>query len=196
MLSFLNDKIAPINSLAISVLLTLLIFSAAPVNAQRNDHLTKEEIELVSFHQEIDKRMEVYAKAVERRFLRLNGTRSLNKKELKSLKKDSEKWGELPKGSQTKMLSDIDKIIDEAISKIEDVADRDTKSDPLAKAVYILSDSAKTFIPRLKSIRDRSGEARERAIINNTISQCSDIIAASAKLQRPSKKKSKKKKNI
>ena len=174
--------------------LIISFFFSTEIHAQRKDHLTKQEIELVSFYQEIDKRMEVYTKAVERRFLRLNGASSLSKKELKRLGKDSEKWGELPKGSQTKMLADIDKIIDEAINKIEDVADRDMKNGLLAKAVYILSDSAKTFIPRLKAIREKADGAREIALINNAISQCSDIIEASTKLERPSKKKSKKKK--
>jgi len=195
MVGFSNNKIHSKISFVVATLLVFLVFSASQVSAQRKDHLTKEEIELVSFHQEIDKRMEVYTKAVERRFLRLNGAQSLSKKELKRLRKDSEKWGELPEGSQTKMLSDIDKIIDEAISKIEDVADRDVKSGLLAKAVYILSDSAKTFVPRLEAIRGKSKEAREIAILNNAISQCTDIITASAKLKRPSKKKSKKKKN-
>lgn len=175
-------------------LVTITIVTSA-ASAQGKDHLTNEEIELVSFYQEIDKRMEVYAQAIERRFLVLNGTQSQSKNDLKDLKKDSEKWGELPKGSQTKMLSDIDNIIDEAISKIEDVADRDMESELLANAVYILSDSARTFIPRLEAIRDKTDSAREVAIINNAISQCSDIIEASAKIERPSKKKNKKKKN-
>ncbi|NNF00596.1 MAG: hypothetical protein HKN25_16375 [Pyrinomonadaceae bacterium] len=175
-------------------ILLLIFFSPSGVEAQRNDHLTKEEIELVSFNQELDKRIEIYVKAIERRFLSLNGTSSLSKKELKRLQKDSEKWGEIPNGSQTKLLSDIDRIIDEAISKIEDVADRNMKSDLLAVAVYKLSDSARSFIPRLEAVRDKSDSAREVAIANNAISLCQDVIAASSKLERPTKKKNKKKK--
>ena len=87
-----------------SLILLGFLFVTPEANAQRKDHLTSQEIELVSFHQEIDVRMEVYTKAVERRFLRLNGTKSLSEKELKSLEKDTEKWGKLPEGSQTKML--------------------------------------------------------------------------------------------
>ena len=170
------------------------IFNVNQAQAQRKDHLTNEEIELIRFHQEIDKRMEVYVNAIERRFLVLNGTGSLTPKELKRLKKDSNKWGELPKGSQEKILSDIDKILDEAINKIDDVAERDMKSDLFAKAVHILADGAKSFIPRLKTFNEKAQTTREKAVIISAVDYCNMIIEASSQVKKPSKKKKKKKK--
>jgi len=38
------------------------------VSAQSRDHLTDQETELVRFYQELDKRIEVFIKAIDRRF--------------------------------------------------------------------------------------------------------------------------------
>jgi len=126
------------------------LWIASPVEAfgQRNDYLTEKEIELIRFNQELDKRMEVYVKSINRRFMSLTGTESLSPGEIKRIEKDAEKWGKLPKGSQTKLLFDIQKILDEAIDKIDDVATRDAKSGLLPKALHILANGARTFVPQ------------------------------------------------
>src|SRR5882724_6768249 len=87
-----------------SVLLFLMLGVVA--NAQTRDHLTPQEVELVQESQILDKRTEVFIKAIERRMLVLNGTQASNTKQLQ---KDSDKWGELPKGTRAELIGDITK---------------------------------------------------------------------------------------
>jgi len=176
------------------VFLGLLVINANKAMAQ-SDHLTDEEIELIRFNQEIDNRIKVYVKAIERRLLVINGADTLTENDLKNLKKDEKKWGALPKGSREKLLTNIDKILDEAIDKIDDVATRDTKSNLFLNAVHILADAARNFVPKLKTISEDSANAREIALISSAIDYCNDIIEASSKVKKPSKKTKRKKKN-
>lgn len=172
----------------------LLAFPPSAANAQRRDHLTDEEIELVRDVQELDKRMEIFVRAIERRLIAINGRSGLSESELKQLEKEKEKWGELPEGSRSRMLSDIDKILEEAISKIEDVAEHDEKSELFPFAVHYLADSARLLVPRLEKLGVNSADSRDAALINSALEQCSDIIEASAKVPRPDPEARKKKK--
>ncbi len=53
---------------ALTTLFCLTLLLPAAANAQRRDYLTDEEIELVRDAQEIDKRIGVLTKAIDRRF--------------------------------------------------------------------------------------------------------------------------------
>src|ERR1044072_3228132 len=97
------------------LLFVLPLLFAQTVNAQR-DHLTPQEVDLVKEAQILDKRIEVFVKAADRRLMVLTGTQSANAKQLK---KDSELWGELPTGSHADLLGDIAGILDEAITNID-----------------------------------------------------------------------------
>src|SRR5467141_450525 len=90
--------------------LTLLL--ASLVNAQSRVHLTAKEVELVQEAQILDKRIDVFSKASERRMMVLNGTQA---GATKQLQKDSEKWGELPQGTRGELIDDIAPILEEAI---------------------------------------------------------------------------------
>ncbi|MDQ3179728.1 MAG: hypothetical protein M3Q33_04330, partial [Acidobacteriota bacterium] len=97
----------------------LTLFFPASANAQgRRDYLTDEEIELVREAQEINLRIEVLTKAIDRRFLVINNAAS----QTKQVQKDAEKWGELPKGSRPLLLWNIERILQKAIDDIDDVA--------------------------------------------------------------------------
>src|SRR5712691_6965808 len=72
--------------------------------AQTRDHLTDPETELIRFHQELDKRIEVFIKAIDRRFAIINGT---TQPATKKLMKDEPDWGEAPKGTRAQLLGDI-----------------------------------------------------------------------------------------
>ncbi len=65
-----------------------LCFSLA-MGFQAREHLTPQEIDLVKDTQILDKRIDVFIKAVDRRVLVLNGTATSSAKQLK---KDSESW--------------------------------------------------------------------------------------------------------
>jgi hypothetical protein len=98
--------------LSFTLVLSSLCAITANAYAQSREHLTAQEIDLVKETQILDKRIEVFIKAIDRRLMAMNGTAPGNAKQLK---KDAEKWGELPTGSRADLVSDIAKIFDEAI---------------------------------------------------------------------------------
>ena len=172
------------------ILLMTVYCSLLTAEAQRRDHLTEMEVEIVRDAQQIDERMKVFVKAIDRRFLVLNNDAS----QTKQIEKDSEKWGELPTGTRQQLLIDIEKLLDEAISKIDDVASRDMTSDFFPNAVHTLADGANKFLPQLKTQLDKSNDEKEKGAIIGAIEYCSQIIEASAKVKRESPKEIKKRK--
>jgi len=113
------------------LLLIVVFVSAGTANAQR-DHLTPQEVDLVKEAQVLDKRIEVFIKAADRRMLVLNGgaPAAANSKQAK---KDAALWGDLPTGSRAELISDIAKIFDEAITNIDDVSARDERNPLIGK---------------------------------------------------------------
>lgn len=167
----------------------LLLFSFS-ILAQRRDHLTEMETELVREFQEIDKRTEVLVKAIDRRFLVLNAVNVGNDKQFK---KDSEKWGDLPTGTRRELLLDIERILQEAIDNIDNVAERNIKSELFPRSVHILADASKKFLPQLKSQLDKTNTDMEKGAILGSMEFCNQIIEASSKVQKVTKEEKKKK---
>ena len=175
------------------VLLILLLTaycSLPAAQAQRRDHLTEMEVELVRDAQQIDERMKVFVKAIDRRFLALKPDAS----RAKEIGKDLDRWGELPTGTRGQLLIDIEKLLDEAVSKIDDVASRDMTSDYFPNAVHILADGAGKFLPQLKTELDKSADEKEKGAILGAIDYCNQIIEASAKVKRETPKEIRKRK--
>src|SRR5215203_2843659 len=108
------------NKINLTVTVFAAIFCAAlclpsAANAQkRRDYLTEAEIELVREAQEIDIRVAVLTKAIDRRLAVLNN----------QTPKEKEVWGELPKGSRAKLLGDVEKLLGKAIDDVDNVAER------------------------------------------------------------------------
>ena len=182
---FNNKKI-----FSLLILLVAVYCSPFDVNAQRRDHLTEQEVELVREAQQIDLRTKVFVKAIDRRFLALKADAS----QAKQIEKDSELWGELPVGTRLQLFIDIEKLLDEAISKIDDVAARDMKSEFFPKAVRILSGGANRFLPQLKAQLDNATDEKEKGAIITAIDFCDQIIQASGKVPKEEPKTDKKKK--
>src|SRR5258708_2631658 len=86
------------------------------VTAQTRDHLTDPETDLVRFYQELDKRTEVFIKAIDRRFAIINGT---SLPAAKKLVKDEPECGAPPRGTRDELLGDIAGILDEAITHLD-----------------------------------------------------------------------------
>src|SRR5688572_26265881 len=114
--------------------------------AQGRDHFTEQEVELVKNAQELDKRIEVFIKAADRRMLVLSGVDATSTKQLK---KDNEAWGPLPTGTRSELIGDIAKIFDEAITNIDDVSARDEKNPLLPKALRSLAAAATRMVGQL-----------------------------------------------
>ncbi len=195
MTSFFRDALRALPHPASQLLLfSLFIILSVPVFAQRADHLTKKEVELIQEYQEVDRRMEIYTRAIERRLLAIEGTGRLNNDEMKQLEKEEETWGPLPEGNFSQIIADVPRILDEAVNKIEDVAERNSESDLFPFAVYILSDYSASLAPRLEALKARATTAHDIGLLNLSISQCADIVEASEKVPRPDPKDRKKKK--
>ncbi len=172
--------------LFLSLFFCLQIILPNSAAAQRRDHLNEMEIEVVRDAQQIDLRSAVFVKAIDRRFLVVN---KQTVGEDKKSKKDAEKWGELPTGTRRELFIDIEKILQEAIDNIDNVAEKDQKSEFFPNAVRVLADGAIRFLPQLRSNLDKAADEKEKGAILGAIDLCEQIIEASAKVPKEEKKK-------
>jgi hypothetical protein len=171
-------------------LLTLVV-SLLLVNtawAQR-DHLTPQEVDLVKEAQVLDKRTDVFIRAAERRLLVINGTAAANEKQLK---KEAERWGELPTGSRAELISDIARIVDEAITNIDDVALKDERNPLIAKSLRKLAASVTSIMNQLKPLSAQAKSEAEIASFEQLNENAQSIFEAAGKLPPEVEKKAKK----
>ena len=173
---------------ALMISLLAAYCSLISVSAQRRDHLTLMEVELVRDAQQIDLRAQIFVKAIDRRLIVLKNDAS----QQKQIEKDSDQWGELPVGSRVQLLIDVEKLLEESISKVDDAASRDMKSKLLPVAVNFLADGANRFVPELKSQLARTTDEKEKGAILGALEYCAQIIEASAKVPKLSAKEIKK----
>jgi hypothetical protein len=182
------------NRLIARVLITgmILVQSLASFAAtmQGRDYFTPEEIQLVQDAQILDKRIEIYIKAIDRRMLVLNNSAGGNPKQLK---KDSEKWGELPAGTPAELMSDISRILDSAISNIDDVSTRDENNPLIPKALRKLSATATRVVAELRPRAAQMKSESESSTFDQLTENADSIIQAANKLPAVTEKKSKSK---
>ncbi|MGH9881702.1 MAG: hypothetical protein ACRD6N_09730 [Pyrinomonadaceae bacterium] len=163
-------------------------FSVVAKPFQARDHLTPEEQELVKDAQILDKRIEIFVKAADRRLLALNG---VDAGATKQLKKDSEKWGELPTGSRAELVRDVAKILDEAITNIDDVSSRDERNPLIPKALRLLAAEATRVVERLKPLQAQAKGEAEFASFEELMENADSILQAANKLPAVTEKKTK-----
>ena len=171
----------------LTLLLTaILILSLGSVATafQAREHLTEQEIELVKDAQVLDKRIDVFIKAADRRVLVLSGT-SPDTATAKQLKKDSDAWGELPTGSRAELISDIAGIFDEAITNIDDVSLRDEKNPLIPKALRKLAAAASRMVGQLKPFEAQAKGEAELSSFDQLADNADAIIQAASKLAPP-----------
>lgn len=172
-------------------LLLLLIFPLHASPMQKRDHLTQQEVDLVKEAQILDKRIEVFVKAAERRLMVINGTSAANAKQLK---KDAERWGELPTGSRFELVGDIARIYDEAITNIDDVSARDERNPLIPKALRRLAQSVTSTMEQVKPLRTEAKSEADIASLELLHEDAQSILAAANRLP-PEVVDTKKKKN-
>jgi hypothetical protein len=163
-------------------LLAFLLLFMPPVRstrAQSRDHLTPKEVELVQDTQVLDKRIEVFIRAIQRRLLVMNG---VSASDAKQLKKEDEFWGDLPKGTRADLLSDIDRILDEAITNIDDASTHDEKNPLVGKAVRRLAAEAGQLREQLSPLREQAKSEEELASLEHLLQNGQTIIEATVKL--------------
>lgn len=174
------------------LLLTILAFVIqASAFAQTRDHLTDAETELVRYHQELDKRIEVFVKAADRRFAIINGT---SLPSTKKLLKDEPEWGDPPKGTPAELLSDIAGILDEAITNIDDVSRRDQKSPLLSRSLRKLTAACKGYQNQLAALKSKAKDDDELAAMARVLDDINQVIEVGNKLPPPAPESDKKKK--
>ena len=181
-----------ISRIALTFLLVLfagLTFSANASPFQKRDHLTQQEVDLVKEAQLLDKRIDVFIKAAERRLLVINGSGAANAKQLK---KDSERWGELPTGSRAELVSDIARILDEAITNIDDVSSRDERNPLIPKSLRKLAQSVNAIMSQLKPFAAEAKSEAEVASFELLNEDAQSILEAATKLPPEVDKKAKK----
>src|SRR5678816_3217797 len=164
----------------------LLLFSLALSTAfvaraatPQRDHLTPQEVDLVKEAQILDKRIDVFIKAAERRLMVINNSATANAKQLK---KDSEKWGELPTGSRAELIGDIARIFDEAITNIDDVSTRDERNPLIPKSLRKLATAVNTIMAQLKPLSSDAKSDAEIASFELLHEDAQSILEAANKL--------------
>src|SRR5215213_7677816 len=162
-------------------LLLLLLGSTfvSHASAQSRDHLTQPEVDLVKEAQVLDKRIDVFIKAAERRLMVINGSAAGN---VKQLKKDSERWGELPTGSRAELVTDIARILDEAITNIDDVSSRDERNPLIPKSLRKLAQAVNTLMGQLKPLSVEAKSDAEIASFEMLNEDAQSILEAANKL--------------
>lgn len=145
---------------------------------QARDYLTPKEIDLVKDAQELDKRVDVFIKAADRRLLVIKGL-ATNTKELK---KDAEFWGDLPSGTRSELVGDIAKILDAAINNIDDVSYRDEKNPALPRVLRKLAGATSRIVDQLKPLESSAVDPAEVGNFDELMENAETIVQAASKL--------------
>jgi hypothetical protein len=174
----------------------LLAASAYSAGAQTRDHLTPQEVDLVKDAQALDLRIGIFIKAAERRLSVLTGTpTSTSTSNSKQARKEAELWGELPKGTRAELIDDIAKILDEAITNIDDVGMHDERNPLLPKALRKLAASATQIIDQMTPMRAQAKTEAEIGSLEQALENAQSIIEAAKKLPPATEKEKREKGN-
>jgi hypothetical protein len=169
-----------------------ILVSPSQAVAQR-DYFTNEEVDMIRDAQQIDMRMDLLIRIIDRRFaaagIEAGGT--------KVPAKDDVKWGALF-GTRGDMMFDIKRILQKAIDDIDNVASHPDAlvydpADPdhtqkknfsslFPKAVHKLAAAADRWKPVLNTTLTSATDQKERGSILDSIDMCSDISASLANL--------------
>ena len=159
------------------MLFPLLLAGAATARAQQREHLTPREVERVRDAQALDKRMDVFIRAAQRRMTALVNPQA----PAPQSRRDVEQWGELPTSTRAQLLADLVKIFEEAITNIDDVGARTPQSSLLPRAVRKLAEASNAMLPQLLPLRDSVQERAEREALEQLLESLQEIIAASSR---------------
>jgi hypothetical protein len=181
-------------------LFLIFIFSvviAVPTSAQRRDYMTDLEIELVRNNQDIDKRVDVLTKMIDRRFAAMG----IEVGGWKSSEKDIEKWGDVRSGTKSELLFDIKQILQKAVDDVDDVAlhnentltQNKIEGDLFPKAVRDLAASATRYLQALKTMLPKTTDEKDKGLILSSIESCEAIIDSVKQLPAETKETKKKK---
>jgi hypothetical protein len=167
--------------LLLAAVITLPLLAGSAIG-QTRDHLTDAETDLIRFHQELDKRMEIFIKAIDRRFEIINGVAD---PKMKKVVKGEPDWGDPPKGTRAQLIADIAGILDEAITNVDDVSRRDEKSPLISRSLRRLTAAATGYANQLTAMSKQTKDNDELYAIEQALDNANDIIEAGSKLPPP-----------
>jgi hypothetical protein len=153
--------------------LSLLLALPVAAQTQKRDHLTEQEVDLIREFQEIDKRVEIFLKAADRRLLLLANP------DATQTKKEEEKWGPLPKGTRLELLQDYKRILEEAMEKIEDAYERDSSNKLLPKALSKFKEAATKHLAQLRPLESQMTDRKERLALEAAIEEAETVTKGS-----------------
>lgn len=157
-------------------LLVAFISTGVTAQTEKRDHLTEKEADQVQENQEIDKRVDVFIKAAERRLLALSNPSATQKKN------DEEMYGPLPQGTKLELLQDYKHILEEAEEKVDDWNNNRGEKDPLlAKALSKFKEAAIHQIPQLRALAPQLKERSEQRALEDAIGEAETVTKASIK---------------
>ncbi|MEO8041455.1 MAG: hypothetical protein ABI646_02495, partial [Acidobacteriota bacterium] len=183
----------------IAAVTLLFIFGvASSSSAQGRDYMTEAEIELVRDNQDIDTRVDVLTKMIDRRFNVLR----IEVGGWKETEKDQKLWGDVPTGTRSNLLYDVRQILQKAVDDIDDVAEHNENTLTQNKtegllfpvAVRALAAAANRYLPALRSMLEKTTDERDKGVILTSIESCQAIIDSVSQLPpeiKPTKKKGK-----
>ncbi|MBO0721882.1 MAG: hypothetical protein J2P41_13750 [Blastocatellia bacterium] len=160
------------HSICLSLLLALLSVPGMAQQGQVRDHLTEKEDELLREFQVIDKRIDIFIKAADRRLMVLADPNAKQKKS------DEQTWGPLPTGSKLELLQDYKRILLEAEEKMDDGLYRG-RSAALEKALGKFKESALRQIPLLRALAPQLADKREQKALEEAIAEAETVSQAS-----------------
>lgn len=177
--------------------LAVTAIAVGPASGQRRDSMTDEEVEIVRNSQDIDKRIDVLTKMLDRRFSALG----IEVGGWKQAEKSKEEWGAIRTGTKTELLLDVRAILQKAIDDVDDVAmhnentltQNKTEGLLFPKAVRSLAAAAARYLPQLKATLEKTTDEKDRGLILASIEHCEAILDSVSKLPpetKPEKKKS------
>ncbi|MEP7338911.1 MAG: hypothetical protein ABI977_14345 [Acidobacteriota bacterium] len=152
---------------------TFLLASFSLAQSKKRDHLTEQEVDQVRENQEIDKRIEVFIKACDRRILVLANPNATQKK------KEEEVWGPLPTGTKAELLGDYKRILEEAEEKMDDAFGREAGNPAFKKALSKFKDAANKHIPQLRALAPQMTDKKDQRALEEAIEEAETITKAS-----------------
>jgi len=173
---------------AFAGIIFIFVLGAGNASAQhvKRDHLTEKEADVVRDTQEIDKRMGVFVKFIERRLAVLSGSAvdPVTTKEKHQKNEDGEDldWGDMPKGTTAELYHDIEGILDEAINNIDDVATREPGSKLMMKGAKVLGAECVRILPQLKTASEKATDRDEKQSLLNAIEYAQSVIDSMGKV--------------
>jgi hypothetical protein len=162
-------------TLCLALLSLSVFFTVAQAQTEKRDHLTEQEADLLREFQEIDKRVEIFIKAADRRLLVLADPNATQKK------KEEETWGPLPQGTKLELLQDYKHILEEAEEKLDDWNNRGGQDKLLPKALNKFKDAATRQIAQLRALEPKLTDKREQRALAEAIEEAEIVTKASTK---------------